>query len=100
MLFDHTFQICSLTFIMFSAEKKYSCIKLLMEGYSSNEVPRIFLRHFAPPAPNARTTLKWLKKLDETDSVNDKPCSGWPQVTEEVINRARRGYQENSNMSV
>lgn len=99
--FDYTFQIHSLTFIMaFTVEQKVFCVNLLMKGFSSNEVPTIYLIQFPAPAPNSRTTLKWLKKLNETGSVHNKKQTGRPPVKEDVIERVRIRYQEEPRLSI
>ncbi|XP_053448571.1 uncharacterized protein LOC128586608 [Nycticebus coucang] len=85
---------------MASLEEKVNCVLWLIELKSTAAVQRRFRTHYNKEAPHRNSISKWMKKYKETGSVNDKPRSGRPRVSEETVASVEETFEASPRKSL
>jgi transposase len=85
---------------MATVEEKVKCVLRLAELKSVTAVRRRFTAHYRKDTPHRNSINNWMKKFKETGSVNDKPRSGRPGISEETMTLVEEAFERSPQKSV
>ena len=85
---------------MASTKEKVNCVLWLAELKSTIAVQRKFRIEYNKELPHRNTIAKWMKKLNETGSVHDKPWSGRPCVSDKSFASIEKSFTVSPRKSV
>lgn len=86
---------------MWTVQQKAQCVLWLAKFNSIVLVQREFRRTYnCRNAPDAKSIHRWFKQFKDTGSIEKQKSTGRPKVSEDIVERIRKSYDNNPNISI